>query len=353
MSDDIPRDVIERTRVSNVFGTKRYWKDGMVHRDDGPAVEYANGDLGFFQKGVCHRIGGPAFISVSEGRQEWWHEGKLHRANGPAIVWDNGHQEWYFGGKKHRTDGPAITKTNGLKEFWIHGKQTTEDKMADQKMGDPKQDSNSINDKHPFTKAYKKAKEAREFNWKRPLQERYNAYMEAAEANRDAARHCGGNHQLYSKFNNEADDLEKDADALKKNFKTYFSSLGRKKSIVVFTKRELAKELTQAALRGYFGVNSFYDVSHGLGKKAVDNVYAKLDELMSKLNIDEPLSPDVKELEDKNQSKSSDIQTIQDPTIAATTAAAAQDLPEKTPVQDLNAKPFAEENVDHIVGTRF
>lgn len=348
-TDDIPHDIMEGIRVSNVFGTKRYWKNGKVHREGGPAVIYANGDLGFFKEGLCHRLDGPAFIAVSSSpRQEWWREGKLHREDGPAIIYDNGQKEWYLDGKRHRTDGPALITADGIKEFWVYGKRTTEDKMADQKMGDQTQKTNLVHQQHPFTQAFKKAKEAREFSWKRPLKDRYDAYLEAAAANREAARYCGTAHQLYAKYDAEANDLEKDAADLKIQFRHYFANLVRKKPIVLFTKRELAKELTQAALRGYFGVNSFYDVSHGLGKKAVDSVYDKLDELMSKLYVGTPTddqevadkkietSPDVKELQDK--SKSSDIQTIQDPTITIT----VEDLPSPAPVQDLNVKPFEE-----------
>ena len=32
---------------------------------------------------------------------------KYHREDGPAIEWDNGDKEWYINGKLHRDDGPA------------------------------------------------------------------------------------------------------------------------------------------------------------------------------------------------------------------------------------------------------
>jgi len=58
------------------FGTKYWYKeDGSLHRDDGPAIEYLNGDM------------------------SWYKHGKLHRENGPAIDW-------------HKYSTP-------IREFWL------------------------------------------------------------------------------------------------------------------------------------------------------------------------------------------------------------------------------------------
>jgi hypothetical protein len=62
--------------------TKRYYKDkamNMLHRTDGPAVEYAGGD------------------------KFWYVDGQLHRLDGPAFEWSNGSKEWYVDGK-HLTE---------------------------------------------------------------------------------------------------------------------------------------------------------------------------------------------------------------------------------------------------------
>jgi len=60
---------IESTECS--IGTK-FW---FLHRLDGPAAEYCNGD------------------------KEWFYYGKLHRLNGPAIEHANGKKYWYYHGK--------------------------------------------------------------------------------------------------------------------------------------------------------------------------------------------------------------------------------------------------------------
>ena len=83
---------------------KYYYKDGttsskydgskVIHRIDGPAVEYANGD------------------------KSWYVDGKLHRIDGPAIEYLNGTKYWYMDGKLHRIDGPAIELADGSIVWW-------------------------------------------------------------------------------------------------------------------------------------------------------------------------------------------------------------------------------------------
>jgi hypothetical protein len=57
------------------------------------------------------------------GTKEWFKEGKLHREDGPAIEHENGLKEWWVEDILHRTDGPAVEYPNGSKEWWIEGKQ--------------------------------------------------------------------------------------------------------------------------------------------------------------------------------------------------------------------------------------
>jgi len=61
----------------------------MLHRDDGPAVEYIS------------------------GLKEWWINGKLHRDDGPAVINPKMSMEWYKDGKRHREDGPAVIYFSG------------------------------------------------------------------------------------------------------------------------------------------------------------------------------------------------------------------------------------------------
>lgn len=37
----------------------------------------------------------------------YYKKGDLHRKDGPACIWDNGDREWLVNGEYHREDGPA------------------------------------------------------------------------------------------------------------------------------------------------------------------------------------------------------------------------------------------------------
>ena len=53
---------------------KYYYKDKektIIHREDGPAVEYFNGS------------------------KVWWLNGEMHRMDGPAVEYVNGGKVWY------------------------------------------------------------------------------------------------------------------------------------------------------------------------------------------------------------------------------------------------------------------
>lgn len=49
------------------------------------------------------------------------YEEVLHREDGPAIEWADGGKSWLVNGKLHREDGPAVVYSKGLKEWWIDG----------------------------------------------------------------------------------------------------------------------------------------------------------------------------------------------------------------------------------------
>ncbi len=58
-------------------------------------------------------------INQDTSNKEWYYNGILHRIDGPAIEYANGDKEWYFEGKKHRIDGPAVEYANGDKKNGI------------------------------------------------------------------------------------------------------------------------------------------------------------------------------------------------------------------------------------------
>jgi len=44
----------------------------------------------------------------------------LHRLDGPAVEYVDGSKRWWVEGQRHRLDGPAIEYADGHKEYWIH-----------------------------------------------------------------------------------------------------------------------------------------------------------------------------------------------------------------------------------------
>ena len=84
----------------------KVWKDrtewflnDLLHREDGPACELANGTKYWCKNGVLHRLDGPA-LEYIEGNKLWYKNGKLHRLDGPAVEFYNGQKEWYIEGNK-------------------------------------------------------------------------------------------------------------------------------------------------------------------------------------------------------------------------------------------------------------
>jgi hypothetical protein len=84
---------------------KLYYKDGttsdktifskVLHREDGPAVEYASGSRDWYLNGKLHREDGPA-VELADGSKAWWLNGKLHREDGPAIEYADGFKRWHL-----------------------------------------------------------------------------------------------------------------------------------------------------------------------------------------------------------------------------------------------------------------
>jgi len=80
------------------YGTKRWYLNGQLHREDAPAIAWF------------------------DGHKEWFIYGRRHREDGPAIEFTDGAKVWYFHDQYHRIDGPAIEYNNGEKRWLYHGK---------------------------------------------------------------------------------------------------------------------------------------------------------------------------------------------------------------------------------------
>jgi hypothetical protein len=69
--------VIEYTVKVDHMGDRYWYLNGKLHREDGPAIEYA------------------------DGSSSWWLNSKCHRKAGPAVEYPNGSRWWYLGGVKY------------------------------------------------------------------------------------------------------------------------------------------------------------------------------------------------------------------------------------------------------------
>lgn len=81
-------------KVSSTGTTFWYWHN-KLHRVNGPAIEYANGDRCWYLNGVLHREDGPA-QEFANGTKCWYRHNKLHREDGPAVEYSNGMRYWYI-----------------------------------------------------------------------------------------------------------------------------------------------------------------------------------------------------------------------------------------------------------------
>lgn len=108
-------------------GRVSYYKDGLLHREDGPAREFATGDKLWFLNDKPHRVDGPAH-DRADGVKIWFFNGELHRDDGPAYEHPNGRKKWYSKGKLHRVDGPAVEDPYSGDEWWFDDVQYASEK---------------------------------------------------------------------------------------------------------------------------------------------------------------------------------------------------------------------------------
>ena len=97
-----------------------WYRDGLRHREDGPACMYQDGTKQWWLNGAQHRLDGPAVI-FCDGSTEWWSYGMKHRLDGPAVERRNGYQAWYKEGQLNREDGPVLVFPDGTKYWSING----------------------------------------------------------------------------------------------------------------------------------------------------------------------------------------------------------------------------------------
>ena len=104
-------------------GNQRWFKDGKVHRENGPAIIWRDGEQDWYKDGKRHRDGDLPAVVTESGILHYYKYGKLHRDGDlPAIMRPSGHRAWYQDGWEHRDgDKPAVISGDGDEEWWRHG----------------------------------------------------------------------------------------------------------------------------------------------------------------------------------------------------------------------------------------
>jgi len=111
-------------RTVDSEGNVRWYAVGQLHRTDGPAIEYANGDCFWFVNDLLHRTDGPS-VEYASGTCKWYLHGQLHRTDGPAVEWVDGYRAWYLHDKLHNETGPAIIWAHGKREWFLNDEHYT------------------------------------------------------------------------------------------------------------------------------------------------------------------------------------------------------------------------------------
>ena len=74
------------------------------------------------------------YITIDEkGNKRYYSDRDMtiyHREDGPAIEWADGSKSWYLNGKRHCEDGPAIEWVDGSKWWYLNGQYFTEAEYA-------------------------------------------------------------------------------------------------------------------------------------------------------------------------------------------------------------------------------
>lgn len=72
----------------------------------------------------------PQYIKIDEDGDKFYYLDRemkiVHREDGPAIEFASGDRSWALNGKRHREDGPAVEWANGTKSWYLNGESVSE-----------------------------------------------------------------------------------------------------------------------------------------------------------------------------------------------------------------------------------
>jgi hypothetical protein len=67
----------------------------------------------------------PEMKIEQDGTKMWYLNGELHREDGPAVEYPDGTKHWFLNGEYHCEDGPAFEYADGTKMWYLNGKSVS------------------------------------------------------------------------------------------------------------------------------------------------------------------------------------------------------------------------------------
>lgn len=115
--------------IDDSLDSESYYLDDKLY-ENGLDIFAEDGDVYYYYNGILNSVDEdiPA-VKRKDGTEKWYKNGILHRSNGPAIIDKKGNKYYYYEGKRHRLNGPAIIKASGSTEWYIHGEKIVDSKM--------------------------------------------------------------------------------------------------------------------------------------------------------------------------------------------------------------------------------
>ena len=112
---------------TDTYGNKEWYKDGLRHREDGPAIVLKDGIEIWYKDGKKHRDNDLPAVVDSDGTEKWYKDGKKHRDNDlPAVIYGGfsslNREEWWLNGELHREKGPAVIDHDTGWKYYKNGK---------------------------------------------------------------------------------------------------------------------------------------------------------------------------------------------------------------------------------------
>lgn len=92
-------------------------------------VEFRVEDTDPFVDQLLHNQNGPAVISEDGKHFQYYYKGLLHREDGPAVDFPN-HKQYWIHGKLHNQNGPAIIHNFKIEKYFYHGLECSKEVHA-------------------------------------------------------------------------------------------------------------------------------------------------------------------------------------------------------------------------------